>query len=94
VKVLDEFSVPKYTQVRIGIANLLCVPTTKIIPGATFPPQTPTDLSLVCFPINSTPFFRVVFDQNQFGQGPVLPTPKAEQLCLPSTLQVSVTPGP
>lgn len=84
VKVEDEFSAPKFTKVRVGIADDLCVPTTKVYKGKVFAPQGPTDLSLVCFPTSKTPYWKSFYDENQFGTGKVFPT-QFEQLCLPST---------
>ena len=93
LKVEDEFSAPKYTPIKVGVANLLCVPTTKLVAGIAYSPMTPGDKSLVCFPSSPTPYWKVVFDENQFGQGPVFPTPRLEQLCVPSTLSVQSPVG-
>jgi hypothetical protein len=84
VKVEDLFSAPKFVIVKFGVANQLCVPTTKYIPGAVFPPVSTADLSLVCFPTNKTPVWKVAFAENQFGQAEVLPSAPPEELCLPS----------
>jgi hypothetical protein len=88
VKVEDEFSYPKYVQVRIGIADSLCVPTIKIVAGVAYKPQSPTDKSLMCFPEFTTPIRKLVYDLNQFGTGRVFPTQKIEHLCLPTTVVV------
>lgn len=81
----DEFSAPNYTALKLGIANRLCVPTTKVVGGVAYPPQGANDLSLVCFPSSQTPLWRLVFDQNQFGTGPVKPMADLEEFCVPST---------
>jgi hypothetical protein len=85
-KVLDEFSAPNYVGEKIGTANGLCVPTTKIVKNGVYSPQTDVDLSLLCFPGASTPIWKVVYDQNQFGTGKVFPTNLREELCLPTTV--------
>jgi len=94
VKAEDEFSAPVYTALRLARANWLCVPTTKILAtGNVFPTQGPNDPSLVCFPSTPTPFWKLVFDQNQFGNGVVFPTNVHEEFCTPSQVSVQgVTP--
>jgi hypothetical protein len=89
VKVEDEFSYPKYVQVKVGIANLLCVPTTKVVGGVTYKPQSPTDKSLMCFPEYTTPIKKLVYDLDQFGTGKVFPTQRNERLCLPTVIHVT-----
>ncbi len=86
VKVEDEFSAPNYVAEKIATANSLCVPTTKIVNGVPYAPQATDDLSLLCFPGASTPVWKVVFDQNQFGAAKVYPVNTREELCLPSTV--------
>jgi hypothetical protein len=87
VKVLDEFSAPRYVPLKLGTANLVCVPTIKILPtGQSYQTQGPNDFSLVCFPTSPTPIWKQVFDQNQFGSSTVYPNTTAEKFCLPSTL--------
>jgi hypothetical protein len=94
VKAEDEFSAPNYTALKLGRANLLCVPTVKILPtGLQFPPQAATDLSLVCFPTSPTPLWKVIFDQNQFGASTAYPNTTAEKFCLPTQLSVQSPPG-
>jgi hypothetical protein len=89
VKAEDEFSAPKYTALKLAHANLLCVPTVKILPtGLIYKTQAANDLSLVCFPSSPTPFWKLVYDQNQFGSFSVYPNTEKEALCLPSTLSV------
>jgi len=83
--VKDEFSAPRFVGVKIGIANQLCVPTTKIYQGRAYSPISAADLSLVCFPVNKTPYWKIAYDENQFGQAAVFPTAPPEELCLPST---------
>jgi len=92
VKVEDEFSAPRYVPLKLAHANALCVPTLKINAGVAYPPQGPNDLSLVCFPTSPTPYWKTVFDTNQFGNQVVYPNNKGEKFCLPSTLSVQ-TPG-
>ncbi|HLK45756.1 MAG TPA: hypothetical protein VKT18_07190, partial [Acidimicrobiales bacterium] len=87
IRVEDEFSAPKYVSVKLGVANLVCVPTTKILPtGLTYPPQSANDLSLVCFPSSPTPLWKLIYDQNQFGESVVAPTTTNESFCVPSQL--------
>jgi hypothetical protein len=85
LKVEDEFSFPKFVSVKVGVANLLCVPTTKYYGGTTYPPASAADKSLVCFPVTKTPFWKIAYDENQFGQAAVFPSAPPEDLCLPST---------
>ena len=92
-KAEDEFNAPKYAALRLSKANLLCVPTTKIVAGVVFSPQTPNDLSLVCFPTQPTPIWKLVFDENQFGEARVFPFVDNEQFCVPSTLSVQGPAG-
>jgi hypothetical protein len=97
VKVQDEFNAPKFTVIRVGTADTLCVPTTEVYKGNVYPPVTPQDLSLVCFPSSRTPYLKSFFDENRFGAGKVTPTSPAtastpfEELCLPSTVSLFVT---
>jgi hypothetical protein len=92
VKVQDEFNAPKSSVVKLGTADTLCVPTSKVYRGKVDAPATPRDLSLVCFPSSPTPYWKSFFDQNQFGTGTVLPTKPTsaaapfEELCLPSNV--------
>jgi hypothetical protein len=87
VRAEDEFSAPKYTALKLGTANQLCVPTTKILPtGLVYKPQAANDLSLVCFPTSPTPFWKLIYDQNQFGESIVSPTTANEEFCVPSTV--------
>lgn len=88
VKAEDEFSYPKFTQLKLGIADLLCVPTTKINAGVAYPPISASDPSMVCFPTSPTPIWKLVYDQNQFGTAKVVPFTTDEQLCLPSTMSI------
>jgi len=93
VKAEDEFSAPKYVTLKLGRANELCVPTIKIVGGVAYQPQGPNDLSLVCFPTSATPYWKQVFDSNQFGNQVVYPNNKLEKFCLPSTLSVQGPAG-
>jgi hypothetical protein len=88
VKAEDEFNAPNYTALKMGEANSLCVPTTKIVAGVVYPPQTANDLSLVCFPTQPTPFWKTVFDQTQFGESVVHPLADLEHLCVPSAMVI------
>ena len=94
VKVEDEFSAPALVSVKLGVANVLCVPTIKILPtGLTYPLLSPSDQSLLCFPSSPTPFWKLFYDQNQFGQGPVAvpaPVKTNEHLCVPTTITAIV----
>ena len=87
-KVLDEFSAPNYVAEKIGTANGLCVPTTKIVKSGAYTPQSDVDLSLLCFPGASTPIWKAVYDQNQFGTGKIFPSNLREELCLPTTVKL------
>jgi hypothetical protein len=77
----------------MGVANLLCVPTTKIVAGVVSAPQGPNDLSLTCFPTQPTPIWKLVFDQDQFGEARVFPLVDNEEFCVPSTVSVQGVPG-
>ena len=72
----------------MGAPTVLCVPTEKILPtGKVYPINNPS-LNYVCFKVSKTPIITPVYDENQFGQGPV--TIKATRtLCLPTTLATS-----
>ena len=84
VQVKDQFvpAAAPPVPVTVGDPKLLCVPTNKKIPGATFPPQNPR-AHLLCFKVTKTPLVPTVQDQNQFGASPVNIT-KTRFLCLPS----------
>lgn len=95
VKVADEFSTFKYQTVKIDQPNLLCIPTTKIVAGVTYPVHNKNDLSLTCFPITPTTYWKSFWDQNQFGQGEILPTAQVsaadvllEKLCVPTSAHI------
>lgn len=93
-KVLDEFSTPALQSIKVGIANELCVPTLKILAsGASYPPYTPNDQSLVCYPSTPTKYWTSAWDQDQFGQAQVFLSAKPEELCLPTT-EAPATPPP
>lgn len=93
VKAEDEFSAPKYTAIRLGVANRLCVPTTKINAGVSYPPISAADPSLTCFPSSATPIWKVVWDENQFGTAEVVPLTTGEEFCVPSTMQIKSAAG-
>ena len=61
----------------------LCVPTTKIVGARTYQAEQPTE-HLLCMLVSQTPFVSGVWDQNQFGTGPVT-LYRTLSLCLPST---------
>ncbi len=61
----------------------LCVPTTKIVGAVTYKPLQPT-AHLLCMLVSQTPFVSGVWDQNQFGTGPVN-LYRTLSFCLPST---------
>ena len=86
VKVEDEFSFPKYTTVKVGTGNFLCVPTWKYVGTTVYKPQAANDKSLMCFPVSTPPIRKIVWTKNQFGRGTVYPTAKGEELCLPTVL--------
>lgn len=88
VKVEDEFSYPKFVTVKIGIANLLCMPTDKVVNHVVYKTQSPSDKALMCFPEQLTPIRKIVFDLNQFGTGRVFSNDLKERLCLPTTVKV------
>jgi hypothetical protein len=91
VKVEDEFSAPRFVPIKLGLATSLCVPTLKILPtGFAYKPQGVNDPSLVCYPTSPTPFWKFVFDSNQFGGEKVYPNAKREGFCVPSTLSVQI----
>ena len=85
VMVQDEFSPGALTTVTVGKPTVLCVPTEKILPsGKAYPINNPS-LNYVCFKVSKTPIITPVYDENQFGQGPVT-IKKTTLLCLPTTL--------
>jgi len=86
VRVKDEFS-SRLVHVGVGLAQLLCVPTTKIANGVAYKPQTAPDASLTCFQVTKTPTKNPVYDENQFGQGPIQIV-KTKYLCLPTKVSV------
>ena len=64
----------------------LCAPTTKIVGATTYNAIQPLE-HLLCMLVNQTPFPSGVWDQNQFGTGPVT-LYRTVLLCLPSTKTV------
>lgn len=87
VMVQDEFA-QAAVNVKVGKPETLCVPTKKILPsGTSFPINNP-NLNYVCFKVSKTPIINPVYDQNQFGQGPVA-IKATKTLCLPTTLASS-----
>ncbi len=93
--VADEFSAFRYQTVKIDQPNLLCIPTTKIVAGVKYAPHNKNDLSLTCFPVSPTTYWKSFFDQNQFGQGQVIPTSQIsaagtllEELCVPTAAHI------
>ena len=83
----DEFS-PQPVRVSIGLPQLLCLPTTKIIGKTTYPMVNAT-VHLLCFQVTPpTPIRTPVFDLNQFGHGTVQITKTTNLLCLPSSKTV------
>jgi len=90
VLVKDQFAT-KPVKVNVGTPKLLCLPTTKIVNGVTYPAQNP-QTHLLCFTVSPTPTRNPVYDENQFGTGKVQ-IKKTALLCLPST-KVIVGPAP
>ncbi len=95
VGVADEFSAFRYQSVKIAQPNLLCIPTTKIASGMTYSVHNKNDLSLTCFPISATTYWKSFWDENQFGQGEILPTSQVsaagvqlEELCVPTAAHI------
>ncbi len=95
VKVADEFSALRLQSVKIDQPNLLCIPTTKIASGVKYTVHNKNDLSLTCFPITPTTYWKSFFDENQFGQGEVFPTSQTsssgrllEELCVPTAAHI------
>jgi hypothetical protein len=91
VKVKDEFD-RAFVSVKVGAAELLCVPTVKMANGITYKTQGTNDPSLTCFLVSKTPFPKVVYDQNQFGEGAVYPS-ATKYLCLPSSVSLQGPAG-
>lgn len=78
----DQFTTQPIA-VTVGLPKLLCLPTEKILPtGQTYPITNP-NAHLLCFAVSQTPIITHIFDQNQFGQGP-LTVRQTSTLCLPS----------
>ena len=82
VIVKDQFS-GKQVRVRVGVPKLLCVPSTKVANGVTYPALDPQS-HLLCYGVSPTPTRNPVYDENQFGTGKVRIL-KTNLLCLPST---------
>jgi len=81
----DEFaSAP--VPIQIGAPVLLCVPTTKIVNGATFPAINPT-AHLLCFNVSPTPKVSPIWDENQFGTG-ALQVNTTVLFCVPSLKKI------
>ena len=82
VQVQDEFdSAP--VPVRHAAPGSLCVPTEKILPtGMVYPINNPS-LYYVCFAVSPTPIINPVYDENQFGMGPV-GILKTKSICVPT----------
>jgi hypothetical protein len=91
VKVRDEFS-RVFVRVAVGAAELLCAPTVKVANGITYKTQGTNDPYLTCFLVSKTPHVKIVYDENQFGQGEVFPT-ATKFLCLPSTVSLQGPAG-
>lgn len=89
VRAGDEFAAPRLPVVRLRVAAALCVPATVRVGTHTYKPATTKDQGLVCFPVTTTPFRRVVYDKNQFGDGALRVRGTGEQLCVPTTVAVS-----
>ena len=83
IMVQDEFAKAPVT-VKVGAPQELCVPTEKILPSGLVYKINNPNLYYVCFAVSKTPIKSPVYDENQFGTGPV--TIKTTRwLCLPST---------
>jgi hypothetical protein len=90
VKVKDEFAKAPVT-VKVGAPQSLCVPTEKVLPTGASYPILNTTMHLLCFAVSSPPKKSPVFDENQFGTGPVTIV-ATKKLCLPSTKTI-IPPG-
>ena len=88
VRVRDQFS-SKPVRVNVGAPKLLCLPTTKIVNGQTFPALDP-QAHLLCYSVAPAAAKHTVYDQDQFGAGRVQ-TSKSADLCVP-TSKVVVPP--
>ena len=87
VQLQDEFA-SKPVSARVGaVPAELCMPTTKIVGGKTFPIIHPAG-SLLCFPVTATPHPAAVYDQNQFGTAKLAIGP-THWLCPPSTWHIN-----
>jgi hypothetical protein len=94
VSVQDQF-VTSFVNIKVGLANELCVPTLKVLSsGVSYPPYSSADKSLVCFATTKTPYWKNFYDQNQFGKAQIFATSPPENLCLPTVLRTLTPPPP
>lgn len=84
VLVKDQFNPGAPVLVTVSTLVDLCLPTTKIANGVTYP-MVNSVTHLLCFNITKTPIKNPVWDKNQFGTGKVNLATPPETLCLPST---------
>jgi len=91
VTLLNQFSAAAFAP-KFATIDLHCNPATKIIPGATFPPLSPS-WHLMCYAITGTqkPNTHLVTVSNQFGQEN-LTTGPPNQFCLPSLKTTTTRP--
>jgi hypothetical protein len=82
MQVSDDFSPTTKVRVTISAPVSLCVPATETANGVRYKAANPKP-SLVCILVTATPTTTPVFDQDQFGSGPVSIT-QTSTLCLPS----------
>ena len=89
----DQF-MPKPVKATAVVPNLLCLPTAKTLSPLTGAvPTNFNDPHLMCFSLKvGAVRAPTVFDQDQFGTGPVT-IKKLEELCVPSTKQVTSAGG-
>jgi hypothetical protein len=81
VSLQDQFS-PTSVSVTVGDPSVLCVPTTKIANGVSYPAVRPQK-HLLCFNVSQTPKVPTLWDKNQFGTEQ-LNIQTTAVLCLPS----------
>lgn len=88
IRAADQFSDGSYVPLSIGVADIVCAPTS-LSGGTSSTPKSGSNgtlESLTCFPTSPTLLGHALFDENGFGQGAVTATTSGEQYCLPTTL--------
>jgi len=91
ITLLNQFSSTQF-RAKWGAIDLHCNPTLKVVPGAQFPPVSPS-WHLMCYLVagHQSPAKHIVTVSNQFGTAN-LQTGQANQFCLPSLKSLKTPP--